>query len=222
MKNHIPSALTLAVGLVLAQAANAQIQGPSTGSTPYILPTRGDVVTHSIITVDNTGANPDDSVGGYGMSGIPDGLGAYDNGNGTFTVLMNHELSSTLGAVRAHGKVGSYISEWVIDKSNLAVNSGADLMTNTFQWSTATQAVGSTPVVGGLAFNRFCSADLPAPSAYVNANSGFGTTERLYMTGEEIESPLLSDDEILDLVSFEPIVSCDSVFSSSLAVTPMC
>ena len=26
------------------------------------------------------------------MVGIPDGLGAYDNGDGTMTVLMNHEL----------------------------------------------------------------------------------------------------------------------------------
>ena len=34
-----------------------------------------------------------DSVGGYRMWGIRDGLGADDNGNGTFAVLMNHELS---------------------------------------------------------------------------------------------------------------------------------
>jgi hypothetical protein len=34
--------------------------------------------TTSILTVG-------DSVGGYRMVGIPDGLGAYDNGDGTFT-----------------------------------------------------------------------------------------------------------------------------------------
>ena len=34
-----------------------------------------------------------DSVNGYRMAGWPDGLGAYDNGDGTFTLLMNHELS---------------------------------------------------------------------------------------------------------------------------------
>lgn len=185
MKNYIPSALTLAVGLVLAQAANAQIQGPSTGSTPYFTPTRGDVVTHSIFTVDNTGLNADDSIGGYGMSGIPDGLGAYDNGNGTFTVLMNHEIGSTLGAVRAHGAKGAFISEWVINKNTFAVSSGADLMTNIYQWNNGTQAVGTAPVLGGLAFNRLCSADLPVPSAYFNASTGLGTTERIFMTGEE-------------------------------------
>lgn len=185
MKNHIPSALTLAVSLVLAQAASAQIQGPSTGSTPYVVPVKPYIETRSIFTVDNTGANPDDTVGGYGMVGIPDGLGAYDNGNGTFTVLMNHELGNTLGAVRAHGQKGAFVSEWVIDKNTLSVSSGADLMTNIFQWNTGTQSVNASPVVGGLAFNRLCSADLAAPTAYFNAGSGLGTTERIFMTGEE-------------------------------------
>jgi hypothetical protein len=37
------------------------------------------------------------------MVGISDGLGAFDNGDGTFTVLMNHEIANTLGVTRAHG-----------------------------------------------------------------------------------------------------------------------
>ncbi len=32
------------------------------------------------------------------MVGIPDGLGAFDNHDGTFTVLMNHELGNTARA----------------------------------------------------------------------------------------------------------------------------
>ena len=55
------------------------------------------------------------------MGGIPDGLGAYDNGNGTFTLLMNHEINNTLGITRAHGAIGAYVSEWVIDKTTLQV-----------------------------------------------------------------------------------------------------
>jgi len=35
------------------------------------------------------------------MVGIPDGLGAYDNRDGSFTLLMNHELGSDKGVVRA-------------------------------------------------------------------------------------------------------------------------
>ena len=38
----------------------------------------------------------------YRMAGIPDGLGAFDNGDGTFTVLMNHELRNTQGINRAN------------------------------------------------------------------------------------------------------------------------
>jgi hypothetical protein len=54
-----------------------------------------------------------DSIGGYGMVGIPDGLGAFDNGDGTFT-------SCEPGLMRAavpwrHGANGRHI-EWVIDK----------------------------------------------------------------------------------------------------------
>ena len=31
----------------------------------------------------------------YRMARIPDGLGAFDNGEGTITVLMSHELTAT-------------------------------------------------------------------------------------------------------------------------------
>ena len=65
----------------------AQVTGPSTLTAPYVLPTAPNVKTTSIFT---TG----DIIHGYSMVGIPDGLGAFDNGNGTFTVLMNHEIGT--------------------------------------------------------------------------------------------------------------------------------
>ena len=75
------------------------------------------VVTKSILTVG-------DSAAGYRMVGIPDGLGAFDNGDGTFTVLMNHELGATAGAVRDHGAKGAFVSKWTIDKDSLEVAPG--------------------------------------------------------------------------------------------------
>ncbi len=45
-----------------------------------------------ILTVGDSVNTKLDGVSPYRMVGIPDGLGAYDNGDGTFTVLMNHEL----------------------------------------------------------------------------------------------------------------------------------
>src|SRR5262245_39369783 len=153
-------------------------------ATPYIVPINPAVTTQALLTVG-------DSVGGYRMVGIPDGLGAFDNGDGTFTLLMNHELGNTSGVTRAHGSAGAFVSEWIIDKTTLQVLSGQDLMQQVFLWDTATQSSSTIPST--FAFNRFCSAD-PAPVSALyfdptpgNPNSGdeVGTTARIYLNGEE-------------------------------------
>jgi hypothetical protein len=176
------------VAVTAANTAHGQFQGPSTSSTPYLLPTLPGYQTTSVLTVDNTGLNPDDLVpkvggGTYGMNGIPDGLGAFDNGDGTFTLLMNHELGNTAGVVRAHGAKGSYVSKWVINKNTLAVVNGEDLMKQVYGWNNTLQASDTAP--GTFVFNRFCSADLPQVSAYYNATTGKGTQARIFMHGEE-------------------------------------
>src|SRR5262245_27414490 len=124
-------------------------------ASPYVVPVNPAVTTQALLTVGDT-------VGGYRMVGIPDGLGAFDNGDGTFTVLMNHELPNTEGVARTHnaalgtGGHGAFVSEWVIDKGTLQVLSGRDLI--------------QTVVLNGstsLNFNRFCSADLQIGRAHV-------------------------------------------------------
>src|SRR5437899_1176802 len=98
---------------------SSQIQGPTSSQTPYLVSANSHVTVESLIT---TG---DQALNGYTMVGIPDGLGAFDNGNGTFTVLMNHEISNSnpalAGAVRAHGANGAFLSEWVVDTTTLQV-----------------------------------------------------------------------------------------------------
>ena len=64
-------------------------------------------MTKSILTVG-------DSVGGYRLVGIPDGLGVAKDKAGNFTVDMNHELATALGSVRAHGSTGAFVSQWSI------------------------------------------------------------------------------------------------------------
>ena len=176
------------VAVTAANTAHGQFQGPSTGSTPYLLPTLPGYETISVLTVDNTGTNPDDSVpkfggGNYGMSGIPDGAGAFDNGDGTFTLLVNHEIGNALGEVRDHGAIGAFVSKWIIDKNTLAVNFGGDLMQKVYGWNNATQQSNTT--TSTVAFNRFCSADLPEISAFYNQATGLGTQQRIFMHGEE-------------------------------------
>ncbi len=150
------------------------VTGPSTTQTPYLLPQSLGGKFTSIFSVN-------DVVGTYRMVGIPDGLGAYDNNNGTFTLLMSHEIGGTSGIVRAHGSTGAFVSKWVINKSNLAVQSGSDLIQTVYTWDTAT----SSFVQGTTQFNRFCASDLPSVSAFYNQATGLGTQERIFMNGEE-------------------------------------
>ena len=158
--------------------------GPSTATTPYVIPAvvGSGVAIKSLLTVG-------DAIGGYKMAGIPDGLGAFDNGNGTFTLLMNHEIGSTSGVTRAHGGKGAFVSSWVINKSDLTVQSGADLIQNVFNWDSTTQASSATANNvangNGISFNRFCSADLAGPTAFYNSGTGLGSQARILLNGEE-------------------------------------
>lgn len=158
-----------------AAAAAGSSTGPSTTTAPYVLPAAPGVSTTSILTVGDT-------VGDYMMAGIPDGLGAWDNGDGTFTVLMNHELGGTRGVERAHGATGAFISKWVIDKGSLRVLSGEDLITKVMV-ATGAGHVEATGIAATL--NRLCSADLPDEAAFYRAVNRFGSKEKIFLNGEE-------------------------------------
>ncbi len=151
-------ALSACAGLAAGTQGASDIpgaQGPSSSQTPYVTPTAPDWHVTSIISAGDAADN------GYKMVGIPDGLGAYDNGNGTFTVLINHELGASDGIARAHGATGAFVSEWVINKADFKVISGADLAATHLVWnSSANRYETATGVVNR--FNRLCSADLPA------------------------------------------------------------
>jgi secreted PhoX family phosphatase len=169
----ILAALAAGVLTSIAGAAPGGSAGPSSSQDPYLVRSQPGVVFKSILT---TG----DSVGSYRMVGIPDGLGAFDNGNGTFTLLMNHELGNTSGVARAHGGTGAFVSKWVINQDDLAVVSGQDLIQHVNLWN-GTAYVETANVT----FNRFCSADLPPVSALYNAATGKGYNGRLFVDGEE-------------------------------------
>src|SRR5262249_30067422 len=98
--------------------------GPSTRTRSYVLPTVRGVHIEPILTTGDMADN------GYRMVGIPDGLGALDQGM-TFQVFMNHELTggdapgnSGPGIVRAHGSDGAFVSKWTIDALSLRVLKG--------------------------------------------------------------------------------------------------
>ncbi len=179
---------SILIGLAVCQStltlpAQTLTTGPSAAAAPYVLPILPGYTITSVL-------NASTAIGNYTMAGLPDGLGAFDNNDGTFTLLMNHEFgSATTGTVHAFGQAGAFVSKWIINKSTLAVQSGADLTQNVYLWNAGTSTYSlynsaNTSTLAG--FGRFCSADLAPVSAYYNSYTGKGTQERIFMDGEEV------------------------------------
>lgn len=160
----------------------APITGPSTTQSPYLTPTNPSVQFTSLLSAGDTvpGATNADGTP-WRFVGIPDGIGAYDNRDGTLTVLVNHEITPTSGIVRDHGSLGAFVSELVIDWRTLAVVGADDLGKQIYLYDAAT----GTWEEGTTAINRLCSADLADPSAFYDAVTGLGTTARIFLNGEE-------------------------------------
>ena len=153
--------------------------GPSSSQSPYVTVMAPNWSALSVLTTGDAALN------GYRMVGVPDGMGAFDNNDGTFTLLVNQELGQTNGIVRAHGSTGAFVSSWVIDKSTWRVLSGTDFLSsanNLYLWNatTSTWSAGTTTQIG-----RLCSADLAPVSAFYNSTTGLGYNGRIFLNGEE-------------------------------------
>ena len=98
------AAAVAALGVVAsgAAAATSSSATPKAVTTPYLVRMHASTEIKQIMTVGDSVKKT--SGGTYRMAGLPDGLGALDNGDGTFTVLMAHELNDTIGVARAHGR----------------------------------------------------------------------------------------------------------------------
>jgi hypothetical protein len=136
-------AALLLVGTFASTAAAAGPAGFKTAKAPYLVPCDavacasanviGGVVVDPIIS---TG----DIVGGYQMSGIPDGLGAYKDPGARLQVLMNHELGATFPATPPG--VNTRISKLTLNRATHGVQAGTYLFN------------------GSEGFERFCSSTL--------------------------------------------------------------
>ena len=165
-----------AVSAIAAAAAFGHAKtGPSSSQSPYVVRAQPGVTTKAILTVGDAAGN------GYRMVGIPDGLGAYDSGHGTFTILMNHELRENVGAVREHGARGAFVSQWTIRKGSLQAVAGKDLIEQVATWNAAAGAYDAPRK--GVAISRLCSGDLPDLTAFLHEGTGYGG--RIFLSGEE-------------------------------------
>ena len=187
LNHRSPRALVAVAALAVAGnvAAQVLVQGPSSTRTSYQVPynaASGVVrnITSIVSTLDlvpTTGALATP----FEIAGILDGLGAYDNGNGTVTVLASHEINTAQGVVRRHGARGTFVTELILDKNTLQVISAQDLI-HTFVLDGVDRNAANN---NAIALGRFCSSDLPAVSAFFNPATGLGTQDRVFMCGEE-------------------------------------
>jgi len=126
--------------------------------------------------------------------GIFDGLGAYDNLDGTYSLLVNHELGNTNGyqyqvqvkagsaAAATQTVTGARISRFVVAKDidgNTANGYQTRLLAGGLAYDQVNSPNASFSLGSGI--NRFCSANLIPAGQF----GGRGFVDSLYLAGEE-------------------------------------
>ena len=152
----------------------------------YVEPVGGEYTIRPLFSVGDTVPETSDPSRQYQMVGIPDGLGAHANGDGTSTLFMNHEfVQATVSEplVGGPGYRGAFVSKWILDADGDPV-SGERAFDSVFMENTpvgpAAEVGNSTP-----AFARFCSGSLAGP--------GHGFDRWIYLTNEEDNAPITFD-----------------------------
>lgn len=202
MKRKLTAAVSLCVvaSALVAQAAFA-------ADAPVYVISASDGAAISVI------ATTGDTIGTEVLRGVPDGMGALKNADGTLTLLSNHEisLSSTVAQASksATGTWGSSISKMTFNPATNKITKAENLIKNVSYYNYATETWGPTwtqsvPVgspavdsfggdIGTNGLNRFCSGNLVAAGglsysekdAKTKKTTTYGYTEPVYFTGEE-------------------------------------
>jgi hypothetical protein len=167
--------LALLVGIAAVTAVAAQ---GSTSIKSYVVPIGSAYDVTPLFSANDTVPLWGEASKQYRMVGIPDGLGAHANGDGTATLYMNHELGSSVQSEPVVGGAknrGAIVSQWLLDADGDPI-AGRRAYDTVYAENTlvgpAAQVGNSTP-----AFARFCSAFLAGP------DNGFDRW--MYLTNEE-------------------------------------
>lgn len=168
------AALVAIASTIPAEATSAVapfVEAPAAGS-PYAFT--------SILTVGERVPSPDG--GWFQLVGVPDGMGAYANPDGSITVLVNHELSNAalsephLGGPLQRGAFVSRLTLRQDDAGSWRVVSGERAYDVVYQDN---KRIGPAAVEGNAtrAFARFCAATL--------AGEAEGFDRPIFFTNEE-------------------------------------
>lgn len=161
------------------------LTGFVTASPTYAVGVVPGVTTQPILTVGDVVPQTGDLEEQYRFTGIPDGAGVYDNGDGTLTMFVNHEFAwatTTNPFVGGAAEQGAYVSKLIVDKGTLGVISADIAYDQIFVDD------NPTPVEGF--FGRFCSGFLAGPEV------GFDTY--IYLAGEEAAESFTGGQDTFD------------------------
>jgi hypothetical protein len=162
------TAVAVGAGAIAAVSATAgpQDDGFKTARPDQLVPTAPGVVVDKILSVGDI--IPEDQTPDYQMSGIPDGIGAYKDKNGTLQVLMNHELGATFPGVPPG--VNTRISKLTLNRKTHGVLSARYVFRGTE------------------GFERFCSSTLEV----INGTPYYFTGEEAIPAGHDGSSIVMN------------------------------
>ena len=172
------NAATSVTTVFVPKNANDLETGFCTSVAPYAVPVGPDYSIVPLLSVGDRVPRSSDTNQLFQMIGIPDGLGAHANKDGTISVFMNHEVTLAARTEPVVGQPiyrGSFVSKLILG-ADACVLSGdvayaAVYAENVFVGPTATIS-NTTP-----AFSRFCSGALAWKEA--------GFDRPIYFAGEE-------------------------------------
>ena len=189
-KMKLTKPILAGVTVVTAAAFAATAFAIVGGKPVYVLSKNPAVEIKAIATVG-------DAVTGTMVRGIPDGMGAYDNGRGGITLLSVHEVA-TGNAFALKGKSttapwGTSITKFTVSKTTKAVTKVEQFMQNINFYNYSTGKYQASPAGGAPAdatagffdwgISRFCSATYAEAGTF--SHNGVGYEGGLFLSGEE-------------------------------------
>jgi len=144
-----------------------------------------------------------DTISGFTIKGIPDGMGAYRNADGTITLLSSHEVPSyapigTFEKAQNGNKaiLGSAITKFTLNAAGDRILKASDFISSWSFYNYNTKAyqaspVGAAPTTQTLGMDkfisRFCAATLvPAGGlSFKDGGTTYGYEGAVYLAGEE-------------------------------------
>ncbi|MEN9693163.1 MAG: hypothetical protein RLZZ330_807, partial [Actinomycetota bacterium] len=159
--------------------------------------------TNNAATIEQVLAAGDQA--GLTWEGVPDGMGAVRNSDGTVTIYVNHELSASDSFIsiveRQYGGFGSNVTAIRFNPTTGEIVKISNAIKNAVWYDYTTGKYGKNPEAPvdapnvdayntpnhSKALNRFCSATLIDAGGlfYKTKKAQYGTKDTVFLTGEE-------------------------------------